>query len=101
MNNKFDELAKNLAQSVTRRAALNKFGVGLAGFALAFLGFASNASADPKPKIRFHCHCGSLNYGCDPNSPTFSDCVFYCGGSTDRHACGGGALVRLLRKLLP
>jgi hypothetical protein len=42
-----------------------------------------------------------LNYGCDPNSPTFSDCVFYCGGSTDRHACGGGALVRLLRKLLP
>jgi len=101
MNNKFDELAKNLAQSVTRRAALNKFGVGLAGFALAFLGFASNASADPKPKIRFHCHCGSLNYGCDPNSPTFSDCVFYCGGSTDRHACGGGAFVRLLRKLLP
>ena len=28
MNNKFDELTKNLAQSVTRRAALKKFGVG-------------------------------------------------------------------------
>ena len=101
MNNKFDELAKGLAQSVTRRGALKKFGVGLASIALALLGFANNANANPQPKIRFHCHCGSLNYGCDPNSGTFSDCVSYCGGSTDRHACGGGALVRLLRKLLP
>ena len=28
MNNKFDELTKSMAQSVTRRAALKKFGVG-------------------------------------------------------------------------
>ena len=35
MNNKFDELTKNMAQSVTRRGALKKFGVGLAGMALA------------------------------------------------------------------
>ena len=34
MNNKFDELTKSLAQSVTRRAALKKFGVGLAGMVL-------------------------------------------------------------------
>ena len=93
-------MTKGLAQSVTRRGALKKFSVGLAGMVLALLGFGSNASADPQPKIRFHCHCGSPNYGCDPNSPTFSDCVFYCGGSADKHACGGGALVRLLRKLL-
>src|SRR5262245_13788678 len=33
MNDKFDELAKGLAQSVTRRAALRKFGAGLAGIA--------------------------------------------------------------------
>jgi hypothetical protein len=31
MNNKFDELAKNLAQSITRRGALKKFGIGLTG----------------------------------------------------------------------
>jgi hypothetical protein len=31
MYNKFDELAKGLAQSVTRRVALKKFGVGFAG----------------------------------------------------------------------
>ena len=35
MNNEFDELAKGLAQSTTRRQALKKFGVGLAGMALA------------------------------------------------------------------
>jgi len=37
MNNKFDELTKNLAQSATSRAALKKFRVGLAGVAIATL----------------------------------------------------------------
>jgi len=37
MNNQFDEHTKGLAQSVTRRAALKKFGASLAGFALAGL----------------------------------------------------------------
>ena len=45
MNNKFDELTKNLAQAVTRRAALKKFGVGLAGMALACFGLANSAKA--------------------------------------------------------
>jgi hypothetical protein len=35
MNPKFDELAKQLAQSTTRRQALKKFGAGLAEMALA------------------------------------------------------------------
>jgi Tol biopolymer transport system component len=35
MNDKFDELAKELAQSVTRRGALKKFSVGIAGVLLA------------------------------------------------------------------
>ena len=47
MNNKFDELTKSLAQSVTRRAALKKFGVGLAGMALACFGLANKAAAGP------------------------------------------------------
>ena len=46
MNNEFDELTKGLAQSVTRRAALKKFGVGLAGMALACFGLAGSARAD-------------------------------------------------------
>ena len=45
MNNKFDELTRNLAQSVTRRAALKKFGVGLAGMALPCFGLANKAKA--------------------------------------------------------
>ena len=45
MNNKFDELAKGLAQSVTRRQALKKFGFGLAGMALACFGLANEAGA--------------------------------------------------------
>ena len=45
MNNQFDELTKGMAQSVTRRAALKKFGVGLAGMALACFGLANKAGA--------------------------------------------------------
>ena len=45
MNDKFDELAKGMAQSVTRRGALKKFGVGLAGMALACFGLADRAEA--------------------------------------------------------
>ena len=52
MNNKFDELAKGLAQSVTRRQALKKFGVGLAGIALACFGLADKAGAAPR-----HAYC--------------------------------------------
>ncbi|HTL59072.1 MAG TPA: hypothetical protein VL361_25590 [Candidatus Limnocylindrales bacterium] len=45
MNNKFDELTKSMAQSVTRREALKKFGLGLAGMALAWFGLANKAEA--------------------------------------------------------
>jgi hypothetical protein len=45
MNDKFDELTKSLAQSVTRRGALKKCGLGLAGMALACLGLANKAEA--------------------------------------------------------
>ena len=45
MNRKFDELAKGLAQSVTRRAALRKFSVRLAGMALACFGLAHKTEA--------------------------------------------------------
>ena len=49
MNDQFDELTKSLARSVTRRGALKQFGVGLAGIALASLGLANRAKADPRP----------------------------------------------------
>jgi hypothetical protein len=69
MNNKFDELAKGMAQSVTRRAALKKFGVGLAGLALACFGLAKKAQADPRQPSLSAClpigsPCSSNNQCC-------------------------------------
>ena len=58
MNNKFDELAKGLAQSVTRREAFKRFGVGLAGMVLACFGLASKAQAGHSG-----CNPGGFNGG--------------------------------------
>ena len=48
MNTKFDELTKQMAQSITRRAAMKKFGIGLAGMALACFGLANKSEAAPQ-----------------------------------------------------
>ena len=64
MNNQFDELTKSMAQSVTRRAALKKFGVGLAGMALACFTFA------------IWIHAGTLSFTTiDFPGAVFTDCV--------------------------
>jgi len=76
MKNQFDELTKGLAQSTTRRLALKKFGNGLAGIALAFLGLANKAEAKPQ----FQCVCSAVDYGCDPSHPVkLKHCLSYCG----------------------
>ena len=62
MNDKFDELARGLAQSVTRRGALKKFGLGLAGIALASLGLANKLHAQSGG--HYHCNCHKPDYGC-------------------------------------
>ena len=64
MNEKFDELAKGLAQSVTRRGALKKFGLGLAGIVLATLGLAKKAEAAGGKKCRSDADCPNHKY-CD------------------------------------
>ena len=74
MNYQFDELTKGLAQSVTRRGALKKFGLGLAGVALASLGLANTARADRSG----HKKCGGCAvpyFGCDPSDAA---CQAYC-----------------------
>jgi len=77
MNNKFDELTKQMAQSVTRRGALKKFGVGLAGMALACFGLANKAEATPKDCLPTGTMCERVN-----GSPI--DCRRCCNG----HGCG-------------
>ena len=74
MNDKFDELAKALAQSVSRRAALRKFGIGIAGSALAALGLTNKAHADPG----IRCHCKKPNWGCDRYPLRYSECTLKC-----------------------
>ena len=74
MNNQFDELAKGLAQSVTRRGALKKFGLGLAGIALAAVGLANKAEAKKPP---FRCNCNKPDYGC-AGQPDYVNCYGTC-----------------------
>ncbi|SRR5258706_10080187 len=95
MNNKFDELTKSLAQPATRRAALKKFGVGLAGMALACFGLAKQAQAAKCVKYGGPCTtdadccsgwCGSdgtcwcVSYYDCPGNPRRNQCTFgHCG----------------------
>jgi hypothetical protein len=99
MNNQFDELTKAMAKSVTRRAAMKKFGVGLAGMALACFGLADKAAADPNKKITCvtdwtlcpagnQCCCQrmkkgnsyiSFTYLC-PEANQYTYCRYQCGG---------------------
>src|SRR5215510_13799310 len=60
----FDELTKSLAQAVTRRAALKKFGVGLAAMALAAFGLANKTEAGQ--------FCIPTGSRCKPNTPCCS-----------------------------
>jgi hypothetical protein len=67
MKNKFDELAKGMAQSVTRRQALKKFGAGLAGMALACFGLANLAQAKGNKKqncLQYGSPCVSVGIPC-------------------------------------
>ena len=78
MNHKFDELTKSLAQSVTRRGALKKFGVGLAAIALASLGLANNVQGRPQVKL-YNCRCHQGDFGCQKHYPNdAANCLSYC-----------------------
>jgi hypothetical protein len=92
MNNKFDELAKGLAQSTTRRQALKKFGVGLAGMALACFGLANRAEANHKSRCFKDCVRDCLKGG-----GALSSCEYGCG-----YSCYGphGPLAAWLRSFV-
>ncbi len=85
MNDKFDELAKGLAQSVTRRGALKKFGVGFAGIVLASLGLANTASAGGVQQCWHFCktNCAMIY---KRNTPDWDVCVGNCAAV---YNCGG------------
>ncbi len=82
MNEKFDELTKGLAQSITRRGALKKFGIGLAGIALTALGLPNKAQAN-RGGGNQPCNCKQEDFGCskrDNPQECFSICAHRCSG---------------------
>ena len=84
MNNKFDELAKSMAQSVSRRQALKKFGVGLAGLALACFGLTNRAEAGKPPCLPSGTYFCRHNHDCCSgfcyrfSGPCVGDCPTIC-----------------------
>lgn len=85
MSDRFDELAKGLAQSVTRRGALKKFGLGLAGMALAALGLANKAHAAAQSCLPGGSPCHSKGH-CQ--SHCCSGFGFITGDGKSQWACG-------------
>lgn len=81
MNNQFDEFTRSLAQSVTRRGALKKFGAGLAGIVFACFGLANKAEAAKGGCIPTGRACGPVGIG-RPGSP--KSCSNCCSG---RYLC--------------
>lgn len=82
MKERFDELTKQMAQSVTRRQALKKFSLGLAGMALAAFGLANKADAAK--------NCLPAGTACKAKGPG-SNCNKCCGSymcfPDDPHSC--------------
>ena len=84
MKNKFDELAKGMAQSVTRRQALKKFSLGLAGMALACFGLATGAKAAKKTCLPSGSTCSNDGECCSGN------CLRYTYGYGGKPGTNGG-----------
>jgi hypothetical protein len=83
MNNKFDELTKAMAQSVTRRQAFKKFGLGIASMALACFGLANRAEAAGPRKYGAPC---ATNADC--NSGYCQPQYHICGCVSDKDCLG-------------
>ena len=78
MNDKFDDLAKDLAQSITHRGELKKFGCGLAGIVLAAVVLANEALANPG---------WPPGHACNKDSQCASGiCAYF--GFTSKKTCG-------------
>jgi hypothetical protein len=77
--NQFDELAKDVAQPLTRRGALRNFGVSLAAILLASMGLASGVQAKPMHK-KFKCQCKNPPYWGCTTQDCFAACELFCLG---------------------
>ena len=90
MNHTLDGLARGLSQAVTRRQALRRFGVGLAGVVFAAVGLESTASAGNKV-CRARCFdTAKVERCCAQFHSVGSDAYLTCIGSCEQ-ICAMGA----------
>jgi hypothetical protein len=82
MANRFDELAKSMAQGVSRRQALKLFTTGLAGAVLAAL----TGKAEAAPQTCVVCVCGT-GRPCNPKSNTCVVLRAFPAQTTCQQAC--------------
>ena len=82
MNQKFDELTKGLAQSVTRRGALTKFTMGLVAVALGALGLAMRAQGPQQAA------CLPSGYACQNDKQC-------CSGWCERYKVRNGGVIKV------
>jgi hypothetical protein len=88
MNDKFDELAKGLARSVSRRQALQRFGMGIGGAILASLGLVNKAEAGSFNPCRNQC-ARDCTKRAHKGSPAWEYCYYLC--TLDCPSSDGGA----------
>jgi hypothetical protein len=113
MNSNFDDLSKAMAEGVSRREAIWRFGVFLAGTVLACIGLGSAAQSDPNacktycsrfPKGPERSHCMQVCNACPSTTLLYGTTGFnlvcctgpglaFCNGvcvnrATDPHNCG-------------
>ncbi len=106
MNDRFDELAEGMAQSVTRRGALKKFGVGLAGALLASLGLANKAEAVKAGTRRCEIDSqGNYTGACVAYSgqnilPPASPCGWFSSANCPAGAAGSGHTKQLCERIV-
>ena len=94
MNNKFDELAKRMAQAVTRRQALRHFGTSLGALLLAAIALPRTAHAGKfhdKGKDTYNGYCVA-----DPSTGTLTgycnSCNYASNSATYSPDCAAGAI---------
>ena len=83
MDKQFDQLTRSTAQSLTRRSALKRFSVGLAGMVLACFGLANKAEAKGAcfNKCMHRCVDGLVAQGTPKDQATVmcqGPCAFAC-----------------------
>ncbi len=88
MSDKLDELAKGLTESVNRREAVRRFGIGIASAILASLGLANKAEAGSFNPCFNQC-ARDCTKKAHKGSPAWNYCYYICTLNCPSYEGGG------------